>query len=402
MNSDPQTRARRVSALRRSIIAATMNFDDLPPAWREQLTIDGSAEEPCLWLRGQWTLRGTVPRYGPLSAQLETARRVRVGARELTNWDSSAVNFLAALTRDCRARKVEIDDAALPEGLRRMLALAFAVPPPPPRAQPTKPTLLASIGLATLQAWRDWPAMVEFAGEILLSFARFVTGRARYRRSDFAYLIEEAGPRALPIVSLISFLVGTILAYMGAVQLALFGASIYIADLVGIGVVREVAALMTGIILAGRTGAAYAAQIGTMQVNEEIDALRTLGVSPIDYLVLPRMLALIMMVPILTLYAGIVGILAGMTIAVLVFDVGIYEYYNETLSALELKHFAVGLIKGTVYGALVGFAGCLRGMQCGRSAQAVGESGTSAVVHGILIITISASVLTIFFQKLGI
>ena len=189
---------------------------------------------------------------------------------------------------------------------------------------------------------------------------------------------------------------------MGAVQLALFGASIYIADLVGIGVVREVAALMTGIILAGRTGAAYAAQLGTMQVNEEIDALRTLGVSPIDYLVLPRMLALIMMVPLLTLYAGIVGILAGMTIAVLVFDVGAYEYYNETVSALELKHFAVGLMKGTVYGGLVGFAGCLRGMQCGRSAQAVGEATTSAVVLGILLITISASVLTIVFQKLGI
>ncbi len=388
--------------LRSAQTKLAMKFDDLPQPWREQLSIDGSAQAPCLWLSGCWTLRGTVPRYGELTAQLAAAQRLQIGARDLTRWDSSAINFLAALTRDCRARNIDIDDHELPEGLRRMLKLVFAVPPSPPRAQAGKPTLLASIGLATQQAWRDWPAMVEFAGEILLSFTRFFTGRARYRRGDFAYLIEEVGPRALPIVSLISFLVGTILAYMGAVQLALFGASIYIADLVGIGVVREVAALMTGIILAGRTGAAYAAQIGTMQVNEEIDALRTLGVSPIDYLVLPRMLALIVMVPILTLYAGIVGILAGMTIAVLVFDVGAYEYYNETLSALELKHFAVGLIKGTVYGALVAFAGCLRGMQCGRSAQAVGESTTSAVVLGILLITISASVLTILFQKLGI
>ena len=388
--------------VRTAITTLAMKFDDLPHHWREQLAIDGRAEAPCLWLCGRWSLRGTVPRYGELAPQFAAARRVQIGARELTSWDSSAVNFLAALLRDCRARNIDIDDSALPDGLRRMLALVFAVAPPPPRALGVNPTLLASIGLAAQQAWRDWPAMVEFAGEIVLSFARFVTGRARYRRGELAYLIDEVGPRALPIVSLISFLVGTILAYMGAVQLALFGASIYIADLVGIGVVREVAALMTGIILAGRTGAAYAAQIGTMQVNEEIDALRTLGVSPIDYLVLPRMLALILMVPILTLYAGIVGILAGMTIAVLVFDVGIYEYYNETLSALELKHFVVGLIKGTVYGALVGFAGCLRGMQCGRSAQAVGESTTSAVVLGILLITISASVLTIFFQKLGI
>ncbi len=358
--------------------------------------------EPCLWLRGAWELRDDVPRYAAIAPQLANARRVSVGARDLERWDSSAVNFLAAVVRDARARNIEVDQSALPDGLRRMLALVFAVPAPPPRATPPAPGMLAGVGLAVLHAWRDWPAMIEFAGEIILSLGRFVTGRARYRRGDFAYLIEEVGPRALPIVSLISFLVGTILAYMGAVQLALFGASIYIADLVGIGVVREVAALMTGIILAGRTGAAYAAQIGTMQVNEEIDALRTLGVSPIDYLVLPRMLALIFMVPVLTLYAGIVGILAGMTIAVLVFDVGFYEYYNETLSALELKHFAVGLIKGTVYGGLVAFAGCLRGMQCGRSAQAVGESTTSAVVLGILLITISASILTIVFQKLGI
>ena len=379
-----------------------MNFNDLPDHWRTHLAIDGSAEQPCLWLSGRWQLRDEVPRYAGIAAQLGSARKVCLGARDLQQWDSSAVNFLAGVVRDCRARQVEVDDSALPDGLRRMLALAFAVPPPPPRAVTPPPGLVASVGLGVMRAWRDWPAMVEFAGEIILSLGRFVTGRARYRREDFSYLIEEVGPRALPIVSLISFLVGTILAYMGAVQLALFGASIYIADLVGIGVVREVAALMTGIILAGRTGAAYAAQIGTMQVNEEIDALRTLGVSPIDYLVLPRMLALIMMVPVLTLYAGIVGILAGMTIAVLVFDVGVYEYYNETLSALELKHFAVGLIKGTVYGGLVGFAGCLRGMQCGRSAQAVGESTTSAVVLGILLITISASVLTIVFQKLGI
>ena len=379
-----------------------MTLDEILKPWREQLAIEGSEHEPQVWLSGQWSLHGPVPRYVALAPRFKDARRVHLGARDLTAWDSSAVNFLAALLRDCRARKVEVELDALPDGLRRLLVLAFAVPPPPPRATAATPGLLASLGQQTLALWRDWPAMVEFAGEIILSFGRFVTGRARYRRTELAYLIDEVGPRALPIVSLISFLVGTILAYMGAVQLALFGASIYIADLVGIGVVREVAALMTGIILAGRTGAAYAAQLGTMQVNEEIDALRTLGVSPIDYLVLPRMLALIMMVPLLTLYAGIVGILAGMTIAVLVFDVGAYEYYNETVSALELKHFAVGLMKGTVYGGLVGFAGCLRGMQCGRSAQAVGEATTSAVVLGILLITISASVLTIVFQKLGI
>ncbi len=380
-----------------------MADDDSAEAWPALLAIEHAACEARVELRGRWSLKGAVPRYATVAPRLADARRVRLEAMGLEAWDSSAVTFLAALIRDCRARSVAVDQDALPEGLRRLLALAFAVPPPAEsRATASAPGLLASIGQGFMDAWRNLPAMIEFAGEICLSLARFCTGRARYRHGDIAWLVEEVGPRALPIVSLISFLVGTILAYMGAVQLALFGAEIYIADLVGIGMVREVAALMTGIILAGRTGAAYAAQLGTMQVNEEIDAFRTLGVSPIDYLVLPRMLALLMMVPLLTLYAGIVGILAGMLIAVTVFGVGVHEYWNETLSALNLTHFAVGTVKGTVYGGLVAFAGCLRGMQCGRSAQAVGEATTSAVVLGILLITISASIITIVFQELGI
>jgi phospholipid/cholesterol/gamma-HCH transport system permease protein len=370
--------------------------------WQEWLAMERDGDELRLELRGTWSLAGGAPRYTDLAGTLATARRVRFASSALSRWDSSVVTFLAALLRDCRERGVEVDQAGLPEGLRRLLGLAFAVPPAATRKADAPHGMLGTLGQHVLVVWRDLPAMVEFAGEICLSLARFATGRARYRQGDIAWLIEEVGPRALPIVSLISFLVGTILAYMGAVQLALFGAEIYIADLVAIGVVREVGALMTGIILAGRTGAAYAAQLGTMQVNEEIDAFRTLGVSPVDYLVLPRMLALLAMVPLLTLYAGVVGILAGMLIGVSVFNVGVHEYWNETLSALDIKHFVVGVVKGTVYGGLVAFAGCLRGMQCGRSAQAVGEATTSAVVLGILLITISASLLTLIFQELGI
>jgi phospholipid/cholesterol/gamma-HCH transport system permease protein len=215
-------------------------------------------------------------------------------------------------------------------------------------------------------------------------------------------IIEDVGPHALPIVSLISFLVGLIVAYMGAVQLAQFGAQIYIANLVSLGMTREMGALMTGIIMAGRTGAAYAAQLGTMQVNEEIDAFRTMGFNPIDFLVLPRILALVLMMPLLVLYAGIVGITAGMFVAVTVFDISTFEYYQQTVRSMEWTHIWVGVIKGTVYGMLIAFAGCLRGMQCGRSAQAVGEATTSAVVTGILFIVIAASILTILFQELGI
>lgn len=379
-----------------------MTADDSTQRWQAWLTLERNGAEVRLELRGAWSLAGDTPRYAGIAPLLADARRVVLATATLERWDSSIVNFLAALLRDCRAHAVDVDERGLPEGLRRLLALAFAVPPVPGRVSAEPHGVLAGVGDQVMRIGRDMPAMVEFAGEICLSLARFATGRARYRRGDIAWLIEEVGPRALPIVSLISFLVGTILAYMGAIQLALFGAEIYIADLVAIGVVREVAALMTGIILAGRTGAAYAAQLGTMQVNEEIDAFRTLGVSPIDYLVLPRMLALVAMVPLLTLYAGIVGILAGMLIGVTVFHVGVHEYWNETVSALDLTHFAVGVGKGTVYGGLVAFAGCLRGIQCGRSAQAVGEATTSAVVLGILLITIAASLLTLLFQELGI
>ena len=201
---------------------------------------------------------------------------------------------------------------------------------------------------------------------------------------------------------MISFLVGLILAYLGADQLKMVGAQIFIADLVAIGMVREVGALMTGVIIAGRTGAAFAAQLGTMQVNEEIDAFKTLGIHAVDFLVLPRILALMLMVPLLTLYSGFIGMLAGLMVAVTIFDIGVFEYYTETLRALTMTHILVGLSKGSAYGAMIAFAGCLRGMQCGRSAEAVGHAATSAVVTAILLITIVASVMTVVYYQLGI
>jgi phospholipid/cholesterol/gamma-HCH transport system permease protein len=203
-------------------------------------------------------------------------------------------------------------------------------------------------------------------------------------------------------VSLISFMVGIILAYMGAVQLGQFGAQVYVANLVALGMVREMAPIMTAIIMAGRTGAAYAAQLGTMQVNEEIDAYRTMGFSPVEFLVLPRMIALVLMVPLLTVYSDIVGILAGMLVGVSIFDIGFREYYNQTVATLSMLDVAGGLFKAAVYGVLIAIAGCLRGMQSGRSASAVGEATTSAVVTSIVFIVVAAGLLTIIYQAMGI
>ena len=376
------------------------------PAWQLDLRPGDADNSGTLFivLGGRWCIDQKLPSAGTLLARLPTsARRLGFNATTLSDWDSGLLTFVAVIGKSCAEQGITLDVGGLPAGAQRLLAMAAAVPEQKLAARDGGAQgTFARVGAATLEFFRGAPQMLDFLGEVVLSLLRLVSGRARFRARDLWLEIEQVGPRALPIVSVISFLVGLILAYLGADQLKLVGAQIFIADLVAIGMVREVGALMTGIIIAGRTGAAFAAQLGTMQVNEEIDAYQVLGISAIDFLVLPRMLALMLMVPLLTLYSGFIGMLAGLLVSVTIFDIGVFEYYTETLRALEFKQFAVGLSKGTVYGAMIAFAGCLRGMQCGRSAEAVGHAATSAVVTAILLITIAASIMTIVYYQLGI
>jgi phospholipid/cholesterol/gamma-HCH transport system permease protein len=244
--------------------------------------------------------------------------------------------------------------------------------------------------------------MLEFLGDSLQSFARFAVGRARFRRSDLVGIIFECGAAALPIVTLISFLIGLILAFVGAIQLQQFGAQIYVADLVGIAMAREMGAVMTAIIMSGRTGAAFAAQLGTMQVNEEIDALSTFGLSPMDFLVLPRMIALILMMPLLCVYADLMGILGGAVVGVGMLKLSVVQYVNETINGLSLIDFGVGIFKGAIFGVLIAISGCMRGIQCGRSASAVGLAATSAVVTGIVFIVVTDGIFAVLTNVLGI
>ncbi len=355
---------------------------------------------------GDWRLKNSLPDTDSIRAYLNEhpdQQSLTFNSQLITHWDTGFCTFLISVIELSKTSGIKTDLSGLPEGVRRLLALATAVPEVKDTGRkPQSAGSLEKIGQFVIDLLRGMPEALHFLGEATLAFIQFLKGKAQYRRSDFFLIIQDVGPRALPIVTLISFLVGLILAYMGAVQLQQFGAQIFIADLVGIGMVREMAALMTGIIMAGRSGAAFAAQLGTMQVNEEIDALKTLGISPMEHLVLPRMLALIMMVPLLTLYGSIVGMIAGLIIAVTAFEVTAFEYYNQTLRALDMRHVLVGLSKASVYGVLIAYSGCLRGMQCGRSASAVGEATTSAVVTSIVLIVIAASVLTVIFQSLGI
>ena len=300
-------------------------------------------------------------------------------------------------------RQVVVDQQGLPEGVRRLLALAAAVPERE-GAQRGAPRLswLARIGTAVLAGGQGARDLLDFLGQVVLACGRLVTGQARFRRADLALFVQEAGVQALGIVTLISFLIGLILAFMGAIQLRQFGAQIYVADLVGLGMTREMGAVMTGIIMAGRTGAAYAAQLGTMQVNEEIDALSTMGIPAMEFLVLPRMLALMLMMPLLCVYADVLGMLAGLLIGTGLLDLSLVEYVNETRQAVHLVDLGLGLFKGVLFGALVALAGCLRGMQCGRSAAAVGAAATSAVVTGIVWIIATDGLLAVLTERLGL
>ena len=268
-------------------------------------------------------------------------------------------------------------------------------------AQSSPPGLLARCGLAASASLADTQTTLQFIGQVVQALGRLLRGRSQMRWADLAFQLDQTGPRSVPIVALVCGLVGVILAYMGADQLKRLGAQSYIADLVTVGVVREIAALMTGVILSGRIGAAFAAQLGSMQANEEIDALRTLGLDPVDYLVLPRLLAMMLVAPLLTAMAALVGVLAGWLVAVLIFGVPPADFMTRGLQSLTTAHLLVGLGKGTVYAMLVALAGCRQGLAAGRSAQAVGQATTAAVVQAIVWIVVAASLLTIALQRLG-
>jgi len=243
---------------------------------------------------------------------------------------------------------------------------------------------------------------VSFLGEASLSMGRLLRGRAQLRGGDLLLLIQQAGAQALPIVALISILVGLILAFVGSVQLQMFGAQIYVANLVAIGMTREMGAMMAAIIMAGRTGAAYAAQLGSMQVNEEIDALKTLGIDPVDFLVLPRMVALILMMPLLCIYANILGIFGGFLVGVGVLDITPQQYWAQTIAWLRLNDVLLGVTKSVIFGIIIAFSGCLRGIQSGRSAAAVGDAATAAVVTAIVWIVVADGLAAVVTNILGI
>jgi len=369
------------------------------------LTIEPAGAVLRLTVGGVWDIADGLADAGPVAAALAAGgvEAVAVAADRLERADSALAVFLVTIHDLCQGAGVRFDLDGVEPGLARLVGLARAVPEQAGIDHDSgKRSKLEHVGHWTLEAWREIDGQLQFFGELCLSIRRLVAGRARFRWRDVMEVLSDSGPRSLLIVTVISLLIGMILAFIGAVQLRRFGAGIYVADLVGLSVSREMAAVMTGIVVAGKTGAAFAARIGTMQAQEEVDALTTLGLSPVDFLVLPRVIGLALMMPLLYLYACGVGLAGGMLVGTAVLDLSVAQYWAQTQWALRPVQFVIGLSKSVVFGVLVAMAGCMRGIQCGRSAAAVGEATTSAVVTAILYIIVTDAVFAVALEVWGL
>lgn len=350
---------------------------------------------------GDWTLASQPPALQPLLAQLDgSVQQLVFHVAELGEWDSLLVSTVLVLQRTCRQRGIALDESGLPAGVLPLLSLATVVPAEPAAGDGVMGVAETLQGIAG-RAWQAVRDPLVFGGELLLSCLRLLRGKANWRVRDFWYFVEQAGPGAFGIISLVSVLAGVILAYLGAVQLRQFGAQVYVANLVSIGMAREMGALMTAIIMAGRTGAAYAAQLGTMQANEEVDALEIMGIDPVDFLVLPRMLALVIVLPLLTVYADALGMLGGALIAGSM-DIGLTQYLVQTQESITMQEVMDGLLKSLVFAVLIAQSGCYWGLRSGRSSNDVGQATTRAVVTALVAVIVADSAINVIYDRLGI
>ena len=368
--------------------------------------IHPSSHQCRIVLVGHWTLQSRLPTEQTLQTAINAVSKVEkvtFNTDNLLRWDTRLLIFLQKIIAAAEHSFVDLDMEGLPSGVNDLLRLSQAVGErTDAKRENFRHPFLLRLGQWLIGILDSCQQAFAFVGEFVLSLCSWLRGRSQFRAVEFWDQLQDCGPRALGIVALISVLVGLILAFVGSIQLHMFGAEIYIANLVGLGMFREMGAMMTGIIMAGRTGATFAAQLGAMQANGEIDALKTMGISPMGYLILPRTLALVLMMPLLCVYSDMLGIFGGFLVGVLMLDLMPVEYLNQTMGALNLTHFSVGIFKAFVFGFLIAFAGCFRGMHSGNSASAVGSATTSAVVTAIVLIVIGDAILTIVYNALHI
>ena len=393
-----QMRAERVDLNALFICSAGMPPGPEPFAARATVWSEGDTLE--LTLGGSWRMTEARPAWKDL-APAGKPGQVRLKADQLGRWDTSLLLFLFDVREWCRRTGTPCDPSALPDKVKLQLGqLEAANPTVAPRERADN--FLTAVGMATRHAWSNLRDIFNFVGECVIGAIRMPRHAGKFRWRDCLDQMQACGAMALPFVSLISFLVGLTVAYQAAVELRQFGADVFVADIVGLSTVREMGPLMTAVILAGRTGAAFAATLGNMKADEEIDALEVLGISSVEFLVLPRLLALAVMMPLLTLYANCVGILGGMVVAGGILQIPPSAYWIEAQGAIDMTDINTGLVKATTFGLLIGLAGCLRGLQANRSAEGVGRAATSAVVTAILLIIVADSIYAVVFHILGV
>lgn len=374
---------------------------DLPA----RIAIRREAAEWQLVLTGDWLLRGQRPDFEPIETALVAEPRAAVMSFDvngLGEWDSALLIYVRGCLERAQACGVRCVLDGLPDGVHNLVRLSLAVPRAAPVADVEPPDALSQVGHGVIGLLRGLERYCVFVGQLLLALVAWLRGRSPLRRKDFFVLLQSTGALALPIVCLLSFLTGLIIAFIGVIQLQKFAADIYVADLVGVAMTRELGAVMVGVIMAGRTGAAFAAQIGSMQVNEEVDALSCFGISPMQVLVLPRVLALVLMMPLLCVCADLVSILGGMVVAVSISDVSVLQYFNQVENAVGLNDFFGGIFKSAVFGLIIALAGCYRGLNCGQDATSVGLAATSAVVTAITWMVVADALFAVSFHVLGI
>lgn len=336
------------------------------------------------------------------AANEKRVKNIVVDGQNIKKWDSSLLLILFELSRIAQKRRIGLKTKSLPDGLNRMLNLALAVKPHTDIIRSEKSGFLERLGSNGWEIYQTIIKGLSFVSESFGSLSQFAKGRAVMRKVDFLFALEDCGPKAVGIVSLISFMVGLILAFVGAIQLKTFGAQIYVASLVTIGMTRIMGAIMVGVIMAGRTGASFAATLGTMQVNEEIDALKTMGIPTTDFLILPRLSALAITMPFLTILADFAGILGGAFVGIVLLDISAGEYWKYAWDAWSMTNFWVGVFHGFVFGFIIALCGCYYGVNSGRNADGVGVATTRAVVSSIVWMIVATGIITVIFERLGL
>lgn len=335
------------------------------------------------------------------SLQLANPRRLIVDAARLTYCDGAGAALLLELHRRQSNRQGTCEIRSLDPAYQALVDLYGRSDGQSPEPAAPAASSVEQIGRATVAMWNDIVVLIAFVGELCVALGRALRHPGLVRWRDAWLTAELAGVNALPIVALLGFLLGLIMAFQSAIPMRQFGADLYVANLIGLSMLRELGPLLTAIILAGRSGSAFAAELGTMKVSEELDALTTMGLEPVGFLVVPRVIAAVAMTPLLAVFAGVFGLIGG---AVVMLSLGfpLVTYMNQVKAAVTVGDMLGGLGKSFVFGIVVAAIGCLRGLQTKSGASAVGESTTRAVVSGLVLITIVDGVFAVIFYALGI